>query len=176
MRLITRKCPKNQAEAYEASKRIGCGSDKYGNNQYLCLPNEDKASLVEFCKEGVMGLTEKGNCLEVSTEKIIRHNCSSFAYGCPDGPFRLSDFHKYPACQEINIQLKCYVSDPTCKLKGPSEEQYDVGKIIGLLIAILILIIICVAIKCFQNTCRKDTTTGQENVPLNDDNKMANHA
>lgn len=60
MRLITKKCPKNQAEAYEASKRIGCGSDKYGNNQYLCLPNEDKASLVEFCKEGVMGLTEKG--------------------------------------------------------------------------------------------------------------------
>lgn len=66
-----------------------------------------------------------------------------------------------PACQEINIQLKCYVSDPTCKLKGPSEEQYDVGKIIGLLIAILILIIICVAIKCFQNTCRKGMYTKQ---------------
>lgn len=60
MRYITKKCPKNQAEAYQASNRIGCSYDKYGNNQYLCLPNKDKASLVEFCNKGVMGLTEKG--------------------------------------------------------------------------------------------------------------------
>lgn len=178
----TKVCPKNQAEVNQASKRLECGYDKYGNNQYMCLPNKDKTSLVEFCNNGVMGFTEKGHCLEVSSERIIRHSCSTFADGCPDGPFLLSDVHKYPACQEINTQLKCYVADLTCTLKGPSEEQYDVGKIVGILIAALVLVFICIAIKCFQETrrktCRKDTTctTEQENVALNDDNKMANPA
>lgn len=56
----TKVCPKNQEEVYQASKRLECGYDKYGNNQYMCLPNKDKTSLVEFCNNGVMGFTEKG--------------------------------------------------------------------------------------------------------------------
>lgn len=58
----TKVCPKNQTEVNQASKRLKCGYDKYGNNQYICLPNKDKTSLVEFCNDGVMGLTEKGKC------------------------------------------------------------------------------------------------------------------
>lgn len=44
----------------QASKRLRCGDDIYGNNQYLCLPNKNKTSLVEICFQGVMGIVEKG--------------------------------------------------------------------------------------------------------------------
>lgn len=53
-------CPKNKHDVMQASKRLGCGNDIYGNNQYLCLPNKNKTSLVEFCFQGEMGIVEKG--------------------------------------------------------------------------------------------------------------------
>lgn len=68
----TEMCPKNQAEVNQASKRLKCGYDKYGNNQYICLPNKDKTSLVEFCNNGVMGVTEKGTfCTSIHGKIII---------------------------------------------------------------------------------------------------------
>ena len=53
-------CPKTETEVYEASKRLRCGSDIYGNNQYMCLPNRNKTTLYEFCHEGVMGIQKPG--------------------------------------------------------------------------------------------------------------------
>ena len=53
-------CPKNLTKVIESSKKLRCGNDDYGNNQYLCLPNVNKTSLVEFCYNGTMGLQEKG--------------------------------------------------------------------------------------------------------------------
>ena len=53
-------CPKNLTDVIEASKKLGCGNDAYGNNQYLCLPNVYKTSLVEFCYSGTIGFQEKG--------------------------------------------------------------------------------------------------------------------
>lgn len=53
-------CPKILTKVIEASRMLGCGNDTYGNNQYLCLPNVNKTSLVEFCYDGLMGLQEKG--------------------------------------------------------------------------------------------------------------------
>ena len=43
-----------------ASGILGCGFDVYGNNQYMCLPNAEKTSLVQFCVDGLMGMKEKG--------------------------------------------------------------------------------------------------------------------
>lgn len=59
-------CPNNENDVIQASKRLGCGTDIYGNNQYLCLPNKKKSSLVEFCFQGVMGIVERGtlNCVK----------------------------------------------------------------------------------------------------------------
>ena len=54
------KCPSNLTEKEKASKRLGCGSDKYGNNQYICVPNVNMTNLVEFCFNGLMGTQEKG--------------------------------------------------------------------------------------------------------------------
>lgn len=68
---LTSQCPKNKTEVYEASKGIGCGVDDYGNNRYMCLPNEKKSSLVEFCFNGVMGIEEKGKQIEIKKKIYI---------------------------------------------------------------------------------------------------------
>ena len=59
-------CPKTETEVDEASKRLKCGSDIYGNNQYMCLPNRNKTTLFEFCHEGVMGIQKPGRNLSLS--------------------------------------------------------------------------------------------------------------
>lgn len=53
-------CPKTLTEIRRASERLNCKNDTYGNNQYMCLPNEKKSSLVQFCYEGIMGIELKG--------------------------------------------------------------------------------------------------------------------
>lgn len=61
-------CPKNETEAYNASDRLNCSTDKYGTNQYMCVPNKEKTSLVEFCYDGVMELENNGK-LSYSEQK-----------------------------------------------------------------------------------------------------------
>ena len=55
-----KKCPRNLTAVLAASNRLGCRRDAYGNTQYMCLPNVQKSSLVEFCYGDVMGMQEKG--------------------------------------------------------------------------------------------------------------------
>lgn len=57
---LVKVCPESECEVIQASRRLGCGNDRYGNNRYLCLPNKKKTSLVEFCFYGVMGIEEGG--------------------------------------------------------------------------------------------------------------------
>lgn len=66
-------CPFNLVEVEEASKRLGCGNDSYGNNQYMCLPNVNKTALVEFCYDGIMGLQEKGTWYNVECNQQFTH-------------------------------------------------------------------------------------------------------
>ena len=61
--LEVKACPKNQLEIDKATERLKCGVDSYGNNQYMCLPNEQKTSLVEFCYKGIMGIEDKGKTI-----------------------------------------------------------------------------------------------------------------
>lgn len=58
--VLVNVCPRSKHDVMQASKRLRCGDDIYGNNQYLCLPNKNKTSLVEICFQGVMGIVEKG--------------------------------------------------------------------------------------------------------------------
>jgi hypothetical protein len=53
-------CPGNATAAAEASSRLGCGRDEYGNDQYICVPNDSKTALVEFCHDGIMRLIQEG--------------------------------------------------------------------------------------------------------------------
>lgn len=61
-------CPTNQAEIAEASKRLECKNDTYGNNQYICVPNLKISSLVEFCFDGIMGIHKKSTLQKFETE------------------------------------------------------------------------------------------------------------
>lgn len=54
------ECPQNHIELKEAQNRLHCVNDKYGRNQYMCLPNVEKTSLVEFCYNGLMGIQVEG--------------------------------------------------------------------------------------------------------------------
>ncbi|XP_022290643.2 uncharacterized protein LOC111102267 isoform X2 [Crassostrea virginica] len=109
-------CPRNSTDVVTASSRLGCGTDDYGNSQYMCLPNVQKTSLVEFCYGDVMGMQEKGNCLEVSELEgdLFLQRCTNFENGCPDEHFKSTDFYKYPACQMVDLVHNCYRLEPTC--------------------------------------------------------------
>ena len=70
-------CPKNLEDVENASKRLACGKDFYGNNQYMCLPNEEKTSLIEFCEMGYMGIVPKGKYLWSSISNLQLLNTRS---------------------------------------------------------------------------------------------------
>ncbi|XP_078335084.1 uncharacterized protein LOC111101803 isoform X2 [Crassostrea virginica] len=90
-----KQCPRNLTEVLAASSKLRCGRDVYGNSQYMCLPNVQKSSLVEFCYGDVMGMQEKGNCLEVSEGELFLKSCTTFENGCPKEHFKNTDFYKY---------------------------------------------------------------------------------
>lgn len=64
-------CPTNETEVFKASTRLGCGNDKYGNNQYVCAPNAAITSLVETCVNGIMGIQPKGKFYKIVKKKKI---------------------------------------------------------------------------------------------------------
>lgn len=167
--VLTSKCPQNKTEVEEASKRIGCGVDVYENNQYMCLPNEKKSSLVEFCFDGLMGIEEKGNCLENSNGKIRRYNCTSFLSGCPDISFYKHNVYEYPACQLINTQSNCYVMEPSCPFQEPNGGQNDDTKIdvsifTTILIMAFIVPVICSIVITFIKW-KRNTTLNKGEMP-----------
>lgn len=169
---LTSRCPENKTEVHEASKRIGCGVDDYGNIQYMCMPNMEKSSLVEFCFNDAMGIEEKGNCLENSNGEINRYNCSSFTSGCPNTTFYKYNLYEYPACLEINTKNRCYVMDPSCPSQVPNigqsdDKENDTLIVITTILCVIIISVIAVAylmycrrIRCKSNrTLRKDDGT-----------------
>ncbi|XP_062589888.1 uncharacterized protein LOC134251488, partial [Saccostrea cucullata] len=142
-------CPSNLTEVIKATLRLGCGQDKYGNDQYICLPNIEKTGLVELCHNGIMGFIEKGNCLETSEGKLFQRDCSSFVMGCPDYPYRSNKIFNYSACQKINTRLNCYISDSSCvgtTTINTSTESFNVGEIIGIVTAVIFTLIILTVI------------------------------
>lgn len=149
---VVEVCPKNQVDITTASKKLGCKNDTYGNNRYMCVPKEDKASLFEFCYDGNMGIEEGGACLEASFGGIRRYNCSGFMYGCPDVPFHRYDVHKYPACQDINTKQRCYVLDRSCsshridqRIEKELKEEGSSDIIIYAAIGVFLFIVVILA-------------------------------
>ena len=69
-------CPKSKTDVKKAGEKNGCGKDKYGNNQYMCLPNEEKTSLVEFCYDRVMGIEYQGNNFYTFVGHLSHYVCS----------------------------------------------------------------------------------------------------
>lgn len=53
-------CPKTETDVLIASRRLGCNNHTNDRDPYMCIPNKEKTSLVEFCYNSVMGIHEKG--------------------------------------------------------------------------------------------------------------------
>nr|XP_022288426.1 uncharacterized protein LOC111100634 isoform X3 [Crassostrea virginica] len=121
------KCPATLAEVNASSKLLNCGFDPYGNNRYMCLPNTEKSSLVEFCFDGLMGIQEKGNCLEEKDGRVILHSCSTFLSGCPKKPFNNYDFYKCLKKEVGRIRKEENITDKNTK-QGGSEQRSPLVK------------------------------------------------
>lgn len=133
-------CPTEIDEVLSAKEKLGCGNDTYGNSQYICLPNKEKTHLEEVCFDGIMGMNEKGNCLELSGGKIILHSCRNFHWGCPKDDFKSTDFFKYPACHTINQKLNCYLLDPNCQ--SSAESSLNKGTVDKNTIMIVVFVVV----------------------------------
>ncbi|XP_062612645.1 uncharacterized protein LOC134274379 [Saccostrea cucullata] len=112
---VVGSCPVNLTGQNEAASRLKCGVDKFGNSQYLCVPNFKKTAIVEYCYKGIVGLQMPGSCLVVNDEGIVDDvSCRSFTEGCTATHFKSSDLYKYPACHQINRKEQCFCADPKC--------------------------------------------------------------
>ncbi|XP_062599445.1 uncharacterized protein LOC134260939 [Saccostrea cucullata] len=113
---IVYSCPRNETEFLASATRLSCDVDGNGRYRYVCVPNNERSAIVEFCYNYTSGLYEKGNCLIVYENGFLDQvSCLDFRKGCPADPFFFSDLYKYPACHEINQQEKCFYADPACQ-------------------------------------------------------------
>lgn len=165
-------CPSNQTEIDESSRRIGCGKDKYGNTQYMCISNGNKTSLVEFCFNGTMGLEEKGHCLEAVGGNIIRYNCSKFLTGCPESHFHKYDFYKYDACKSIDPLHHCYVLEPSCQPSVPSKETLIFSSVFYAYLIIYAFCVSCMFLLIVKQR-KKKLKTGQPATTSKDEGQHA---
>lgn len=160
---LVNECPTNLTEIAAASKRLECVNDKYGNNQYLCVPDKEKTSLVELCYDGIMGIQEKGICLEVDGKNLTTHSCLNFSSGCPKDPFWNFEFYKYPECQNISSQHRCYIMDPSCPVPVPSNANERTSHTV-FIYTIIPSVILCLALIAFVSVVifRKRMKSKQE--------------
>lgn len=144
-------CPTNLTEIEIASNRLNCTNDIYGNNRYICVPNFEKTSLVEFCYDGIMGIHKKNHCIETDGQLLMEFNCLNFSSGCPK-KFHLSyQFYKHPACQNINTEHHCYVMDPSCPHQVPEENtsSHDKTNTTWIIFAFIVVVVLILVFACF---------------------------
>lgn len=147
---VVNNCPTNLAEIAKASKRLDCKNDTYGNNQYLCVPDLDKTSLVEFCFDGIMGIHKENHCVAAAEKSLIEISCIKFVSGCPYKHHWTFEFYKYPACQNINTQHNCYVMEPSCPHQVPEKDtgNHDTIDPIWIILAVILVLFILASV-CF---------------------------
>ncbi|XP_061192256.1 uncharacterized protein LOC133200480 [Saccostrea echinata] len=101
---VVGSCPVNITGQNKAASRLKCGVDKFGNSQYLCVPNFRKTAIVEYCYNGTVGLQMPGSCLVVNDEGIVDIiSCSSFSEGCTTSNFKSSNLYQYESENLINL-------------------------------------------------------------------------
>lgn len=141
---FVKDCPTNLPEIIEASTRLSCNKDTYGNNQYICVPNLEKTSLVEFCFDGIMGIHKTNHCIAASGKSLVEVSCLNFSSGCPQEHHWSSDFYKYPACQNISTQHHCYAMDPSCPQNVLVEETDNHDTIDQMSIIVIVILVLLV--------------------------------
>lgn len=140
-------CPTTISEVVNSSQRLGCGNDIYGNNQYICVPNTEKTSLVELCYDGIMGIVRKGYCQAADGKTLVLNSCIRFLSGCPQDHYWTSEFYKYSQCNAIDTKSNCYLMDPACQSSVHDEVTNQRDHFIST--AILMVISLAVLITVF---------------------------
>lgn len=79
------KCPMNASEFRTAARKRNCS----GNSRYLCAPDKNLTSLIEFCTDQRRSLYEKDNCIKLEGSGYLNHyKCvDNFTSGCPTKPY-----------------------------------------------------------------------------------------
>ncbi|XP_062577819.1 uncharacterized protein LOC134239672 [Saccostrea cucullata] len=116
-------CPKNRSEWYTAGARLNCSYDGNNTLQYLCIPNKNITTLLEFCYDRIMGFNEKGNCLLLYPPgNLTQVSCTKFRVGCPEQDHLSSDLFNYSSCLEINKDRGCFEADLNCDYIGNEDN------------------------------------------------------
>ncbi|XP_062615839.1 uncharacterized protein LOC134277529, partial [Saccostrea cucullata] len=158
-------CPGNKTEYADSATRLGCGVDENGRSQYVCVPNNNRSSLVEFCYNiTTTGLYTKGHCLKVfENGNLDQTSCVKFTHGCPSNHFFLSDLYKFPACHDINPKERCFNADPSCPNitftkepsttakteRSPPDKTLPTEAVVGITGGVIIGVIIAVLVVVF---------------------------
>ncbi|XP_061176059.1 serine/threonine-protein phosphatase 6 regulatory ankyrin repeat subunit A-like [Saccostrea echinata] len=81
-------CPLNTTDWNSSARRRNCSLDDV-RNRYLCVPNQQKSVLLEFCYDEVRPMVQKGNCIELAGSGTLnQYNCNMFkAEACPEKPY-----------------------------------------------------------------------------------------
>lgn len=180
--IFVNDCPTEPTGVVEASQRLKCDEDRYGHNQYMCVPNKEKTSLVEFCYDGIMGIQKEGYCLQVSGNgNVTQQSCVNFLSGCPERTFWKFEFYKYHECLNINALHHCYVKDPSCPLQELTTNTYmhstdcDKTKLVIVVtvlsavlvtITVLFVIVLCRKLKWTKKTTESRDQMRDNKVPL----------
>nr|XP_034333304.1 uncharacterized protein LOC117691389 isoform X1 [Crassostrea gigas]XP_034333305.1 uncharacterized protein LOC117691389 isoform X2 [Crassostrea gigas] len=106
----TEFCPRNQTEWDERSSAINCTE----TNGYMCLPNEQRTELIEFCYIDPFAWVEEGVCLYLikGSSRINGYNCVQFISGCPTSSHRSSESYIFQSC--FAIRNGCFIAEPSC--------------------------------------------------------------
>lgn len=106
----TNSCPENQKEWNKRSYILNC--TEY--NGYMCLPNENRTELLEFCYTKPMQTIPKGTCLYLDkrSSMVNDFNCKTFLHGCPEANYQSVDLYKYPSCTSIGNG--CFLAESSC--------------------------------------------------------------
>ncbi|XP_062573904.1 uncharacterized protein LOC134235775 [Saccostrea cucullata] len=125
-------CPTTNVTWYEAGARLNCSHDFFNRLQYLCIPNQEKTTLLEFCYDKIMGLYEKGHCLHLSTSGFVdQEDCDFFIEGCPKTPYYSSTIFQFLKCLEINRDLRCFSADLDCYTRTTYNQPNNCNDMSG---------------------------------------------
>nr|XP_022291880.1 uncharacterized protein LOC111103131 isoform X2 [Crassostrea virginica] len=142
-------CPANAVDWKQAAMQRNCSLTGV-RNTYMCLPNQEKTTLLEFCYDEVRPMVQEELA---GSGTINQYGCTMFTAGCPKNPY-LSDFiYNHSSCLNINTQYGCYHEDPSCPKKTfnglerdltylTTGEYWLAGLVIGILVLIAVFILI----------------------------------
>nr|XP_034322229.1 uncharacterized protein LOC105333531 isoform X9 [Crassostrea gigas] len=183
----TDMCPRDKTEWDKRSSAINCTK----NNGYICIPNENRTALLEFCYIYQTTWISKGVCLYLIKRysRVDSYKCNKFAYGCPDIAYKATQLIHYKSCTSIGNG--CFLAEPLCKKEWkdnttdyeqttqhkdieiyPVEDNTMEVLLVTVISIMLILILIIVYVCCRRRKCSK-SVGDEENVNPKDTNDKA---